>query len=633
MYSLSANAVKEAQTFKTNVLTIAQPLNGAVAQATTGQTMSTDFAAGYQFSTWNMVNLVDSALNSHYLDTPQIDSDGNKKLYFNIVYPAYEIAMKNIKLTPANFIFNPDLGEEAIAELARHAFREYLRTNTHYGEDLSNVMDALNSDYVKYGSAVAMRRENLIEHVPIKSIRISPNAKSIKEAILNGGYFIIEKRVTFEEAKQWLTPDKMKEVPYYEKTKRLYARWGRVPRKFYDEFCNGKSETDIEISEDDKKDSVIAMSITLDVGVRDNNNAPRQLLFLEEIREDEIPFDEVHYHKVDGRWLGVGAVERIIQNQVAINFAKNEQRKALLWSSKKIFTTNSKRVQKNILREAKTGQIFYIPDGNLTPIDVNFNTSDLQGWQNDWQQNAQEGSFSFEAVSGDTMPSGTPFRLGVLLSNNAMMFYKMKQEKLGLFYRQLFYNNIIPVFKRTYGGTLRLKASSGLSKQLLSTLLKVEEDYIGINRVMAGDIEGDRLSPASLRSQAFSNLKDKEAVIVKLGDLPFKKMRSGLDVELTNTEIDVTNTKESLITFWQTLVQQQSPMAQVVLNKIMQLNNIDISTFEEAFNASGLGQQQGQQPYMQAPANAQDGLNPEKAENPQLAMSNVPSMTANPITV
>lgn len=614
-YNLSQKVSKENSEFKSAIISIAQPVNSTGLSTTTGvgTTQSLDYAQGYLFSHYNMLQLIDSFMYSRFYESPQVDENGAKKLFYNIVYFAYEVAMKNIKLTPANFIFNPEQGEEITAELARHGFRDYMRNNTVFGEDLANVMDALDSDFVKYGTCVSMRVGEKIERVPLKTIRITPTAKSIRDAILFGGYFIIDRTISYLELTKY-SEYKIDDIDYFDGVKPFYTRYGTVPRKFFDAYKNKTLTAEaIELTDSEMKDQVITMACVIDVKKKGDG---RKIVYMIEIGEDDIPFDEAHYHKIDGRWLGRGAVEVIIEHQIAINFSMNEQRKALLWSAKKLFTTRSKTIQKNLMREAKNGQIFYVVDGEISQIDMTSKSQpEMANFMSTWKSGANESTFSFEAISGDTLPSGTPFRLGAMMTNNAMMFYKMKQAKLGTFYRQMFYNNLIPIFKAKYSKKLRIHANSHMSTTLMKAYLNDQHKNRMMTHFLNGEI-GDK-DPVKLMDDIKQELASHHDIYIELGDQPFKDMRSELDVELTNNELDVQNQKDSLTTLYQALSEQHDPRAEEVLQMILGFNNISLSNFGQVMQSMGLAPQDPNNPQPQ-PQQAPQAPQPSKLPIPQM---------------
>lgn len=612
-YSLGTRTQRENTDFKSAILSIAQPFqhSNMSMQTGLGTTQSLDYSQGYLFSHYNMVNLIDSLMYSRFYESPQVDENGAKKLFYNIVYFAYEVAMKNIKLTPANFIFNPEAGEEIIAELARHGLHDYMRKNTIYGQDLQNVMESLDSDFVKYGSCVSMRKNNKIERVPLKSIRITPNAKSIHDAIMFGGYFIIEKQISYLELKGD-NDYKIDDIDYFDGTKTFFVRYGSVPRAYYEAYLANTLNDDgsFEVSDEQMKDQVITMSCVIDTKKK---NVGRKVIYITEILEEDIIFDEAHYHRVDGRWLGRGAIEVIIEHQIATNFAINEQRKAMLWSAKKIFTTKSKTVQKNLMREAKNGQIFYVVDGEINQIDMSSKSQpEMTNFMQTWKQGANESTFTFEAIAGDTLPSGTPFRLGAMMTNNAMMFYKLKQEKLGTFYRQLFYNNMIPIFKKEFGGKIRIKANSHMSTVLMQVYLRDRWKHRMLQHFETGKIADT--DPKAVMEEIKNELSNHHQIFIDLGEAPFVEMRSELDIELTNNEIDVNNQKESLTTLYQSMLQSKDPRAEEVLQKILGFNNISLSNFGQVMQKMGMMQQQDPNaPQQEAPQPPQ----PSKLPIPQ----------------
>ena len=96
------------------------------------------------------------------------------------------------------------------------------------------------------------------------------------------------------------------------------------------------------------------------------------VLFKEEV--DEVPFEEAHWDKQDGRWLGIGEVEKQFENQVAVNMTENLRRKHLIWGAKKVWQTQGTAVVRNLVKQVADGQVLEvgangaISDGKISGV-------------------------------------------------------------------------------------------------------------------------------------------------------------------------------------------------------------------------------------------------------------------------
>jgi hypothetical protein len=65
-----------------------------------------------------------------------------------------------------------------------------------------------------------------------------------------------------------------------------------------------------------------------------------------------------------------------------------------------------------------------------------------------WEENSNQKSFTFEITTGESLPSGTPFRLGVMMSQAVKSYFELKRENLGFFLKDLITDFVIPSFKK-----------------------------------------------------------------------------------------------------------------------------------------------------------------------------------------
>ena len=117
--------------------------------------------------------------------------------------------------------------------------------------------------------------------------------------------------------------------------------------------------------------------------------------------------------------------------QTRANEIGNQIARGLEWASKTVFRSSDKVIAQNILTDLSNGDI--IKSNDLQQIETR-----MQGLDQliaDWNRNLQVAdqlANSFEIVTGEAMPSGTPFRMGALLNVNATKLFDFIREKLGL---------------------------------------------------------------------------------------------------------------------------------------------------------------------------------------------------------
>lgn len=158
---------------------------------------------------------------------------------------------------------------------------------------------------------------------------------------------------------------------------------------------------------------------------------------------DEMPYKEYHRGRYTGRWFRQGLYEILFDIQTRANEIGNQIARGLEWSSKTIFRSSDVKIANNILTDLKNGDIIKSTDLQQVPVKMQGLDQLIADW-NRLLEHADKLSNSYEVVMGDTMPSGTPFRLGSLLNTNARKMYDYIQQKLGLTIEDIFQEWILP---------------------------------------------------------------------------------------------------------------------------------------------------------------------------------------------
>lgn len=431
MTNLFSKLQSEIADFNDNFLTLA-----------TGETSSDDVKygksnnGGYLFNQKKMLNLIDLYDNSKF-ESGIKDSEGQRKIFLNIGTFRSDVASKFIALGVKDYVFIPDDYDSIWKTwFFQRQFRVFARENNQ-GE----LINEFEEKFPKYGTIVSKRIGNKVERVSLKNLINTQDAKTLKQAATTGGYVIEEHDYTKYELskfKDWKTAGL--QIKDNKKIK-VYERYALCEQGYIDEW-NGKITKD--------ETPVLSMGIFALIKNEDTKKYDNHCLYLQAISENDFPYEEEHWNKVDGRWLGIGEMEKQLENQIARNMSANLRRRAMMWSAKHLFQSPDEAVQKNLAQNVRDGQVMGIaPNGNITPIDMgtralaDFNADDAL-----WEQNSNQRSFTFESSTGEQPPSGTPFRLQAMLSNTVADHWARKKEKFALFLIRSYFNQIIPICKK-----------------------------------------------------------------------------------------------------------------------------------------------------------------------------------------
>lgn len=508
--------------------------------------------SGYFFSQRKVLNLIDLYYNSKF-ETGQFDSEGQRKLFLNITNFICAVAEKNTDIDVANYVFVPDdSGSQWGSWLEARQFKIWARKNK-----LGKTLNELNKDYSRIGTCVIKRVGKKLERVPVRTLRNTQDAKSLRDAMESGGYVIEEHEFTIEELKKF--PNWDVDSLDFEGRRKVYERYALVPENVVRE--GGDPDT-----------KVLAMAILMPTKstkkYQKKGEEGGHMLFIEEVK---CPYEEAHWDRQDGRWLGIGEVERQFENQIARNLTANLRRRALLWGSKKIFQSAEEGIAKNLVRDVQDGDVLHVgQNGAISQVAMESrNLAEFSSDEQVWEANSKEKSFTFEVATGDSMASGTPFRLGVLLSNAVAAYYDLKKENFGLFLIDTFFEQMIPIFiKETKDHTL--------------TFPIYQTDADGLKQAMVEYHTGQRMIESVISGKFVPDYNETKGMVTDemhkhphlFVDVPagfYKDLINHIDLNITGESQDTKEEIQTLTTVWQGMQQSGDPradkMLQIILSK------------------------------------------------------------------
>lgn len=166
---------------------------------------------------------------------------------------------------------------------------------------------------------------------------------------------------------------------------------------------------------------------------------------------DEFPYKYLAWEKINGR-LGRGIVEDGFEAQQWTNDAVIKEKEAMELGSKVIFKSTDPTIQNNILSEVENGQIIKIAQGSDLAI-ANTITNNLPEFRQliqAWDSQLEKTTSTFNAVTGETMPSGTAYRTTAILNQEATSMFDYRREEMGIFLVEIFTDWIIPYLLKKF---------------------------------------------------------------------------------------------------------------------------------------------------------------------------------------
>ncbi|MEI6529671.1 MAG: hypothetical protein WCN88_04760 [Candidatus Falkowbacteria bacterium] len=163
----------------------------------------------------------------------------------------------------------------------------------------------------------------------------------------------------------------------------------------------------------------------------------------EDIDCEELPYYDFHIGRYRGRWMRVGVVERLFKVQERANAVVNANAEATQIASLLLMRTNEPNTTGNVLEGAISGQIINSADLQQIGIDNRAFTV-LLGELDRLERQADKLCLTPEVITGDAMPSGTPFRAVAAMSNSAKSAFQYIKQTIGETVSFLLEEEILP---------------------------------------------------------------------------------------------------------------------------------------------------------------------------------------------
>lgn len=559
---------------------------------------------GYQFSQKRMLQDIDLAVNSVYRKG-KYDSQNQRKLYLNIVNFYRNVAKKNTDVDVSNFVFRPvDNSTENIWAVwfLKRQFSNWVKDN-----GFSKTINDLNDDFNTYGTCVGKRVKDDFVRIPLRYLICDQSAETLLDGVKGGIPLIQEHEFSYlqtqdfnwDVAEEYEGKRKILEVYYYAKPAEIATLQGKPTAYKKDEKA------------------VLTMCILMPEGKMDEDKRKKyaeRVLFVEQI--DTLPYEECHSEKQVGRWLGRGNVEKQLENQIARNLTVNMRRRSMLWSSKQIFQTQGDAVNKNLVKNVKDGDVMQVGlNGLISKVDLSTRAlGDFQADDQVWKENSDQQAFAFESATGESFPSGTPFRLGALLSNSVMGWFDLQKEIFGIFLRDSFFNQILPIYKKRAKDDVILIGQSEEGYNDLKQMFvefNAHKHYIDL-LLSPKMLNSDIPNLDDIKSHVHSRLIKSPYLSVEVPKEIYKNAKYIMDLDITG-ESDAPADKETLTTLYTSMAQSGDPRAGQVLNVLLASMGKNLAAIA---GQAPQAPTQTQQPVSQGGKNPMlQGLLPQNANN------------------
>jgi hypothetical protein len=439
------------------------------------------------------INKISLYRNSKFV-TGDIDFQGNKKYFYNIVKPAVMNVVKNIDIDTKNirvtstkpaFVTNAMVYNEALKQWMKEEGIGYL---------INNTIETLSV----YGSCMIKKTTDGIKLMEWDKVMIDPAINNDDNSFDIQGYYVIEEiymtatEVESMKSKGWddeavdnVLDAYMKEYKE-DRTKttlRVYEAHVYMSKGFFggdeEDFgfykmyltcnCNneysgnGKTRGTGNSSGEAYGPYAFGEMNVADIEVE-------EIMFWEE--EDEMPYKKNDYVRVNGRALGLGVVEELFDAQRRVNQIKNDTAVSMQISSKHLFQTPDETIEKNIMQDLLNGDIIKSKNG-ITPISNE--ERNIAAWNSElqtWGENARANANAFEALTGEELPSSQTLGGQQLTTMQGAKFFDFMRENLGMFFSEVLMDWVLPMFEKQLPKELSMEVEDS---DLANTL--IERDF------------------------------------------------------------------------------------------------------------------------------------------------------------
>lgn len=397
---------------------------------------------GYAFTQRKLIDLIEKYWDSKFISGDK-ERGGLYRFFNNIIKFPTRIAMKMTDFDTKDFRF---FAEEGQSHAPVYLFNKELKAWMK-DEDFGYILNRIIKNTPKYGNHLIKTIGDDTSTVRLKNIVCDPYVEFLEQSYLVVEEHYMTPKDVMDMDGKW---DK-KSIDYlmdcFEKTTESTIRVDECYIYGY------KSEFgEIEKDTEDKFVRGRVFVAGLDDYKTDNKGRVTKsghYILHKDIPPKSLPYYEFFWDDFQGTYLRTGVVLELLEEQFNANDVSHIERKGLYWTSKRIYQTKDMLVAKNIMLDVEDGDILRV-QSEITA--VNHSEKNLPAFNNVYEQidkNRREKTMTFESVSGESLPSGTPFRLGFVQSKAAGGYFDFQREDIGLLLKKFIVDIIVPAFKNS----------------------------------------------------------------------------------------------------------------------------------------------------------------------------------------
>ena len=469
------------------------------------------------FKQYDTLQRINSYLNDKYLEGDQ------DRIFWNLYTPRKVHLAKNIDTDSKDYM-PIEQGETNFMQswILKVKFRRWVKD---YG--FAFLLNDISEAVSDYGSVV-LKKEKVDGEPKLKICSLDNLAFDSSIDSIRDSAFIIERH--------FLTPYQLKEkMGEWDNVEEVLKSGERVDGS---ELASYIVYERFGLVEDEEKNVTYRHTIT---SLSDNG----QILYDEEVSKKDCPYFDLHIGRYNGRWLRIGGVERLFKLQERVNALVNQNAKTSEISSLLLLRTADPNTRGNVLSALESGEIINSADIEQIGID-NRAFGNFMSELMKIEEQADKLLGTPAIITGESMPSRTPFRGMAVMNNSAKSAFKFIQQNIGEKIANILMEHILPDIVKTWNSGEILEIAGDINDvQIYDNLLLNSKLWTA----MSDYWQKTGKLPNAQQLQALAGRlveefgKDKRKIEIPKGFFNFKY---GIDMNVTDESQDKPAMNEAL---------------------------------------------------------------------------------------
>lgn len=519
-----------------------------------------EIVPGFTFNQNDTIETIYHYYHSQY-QTGDVDSEGFKKYFYNIVRNPCNVATKAIDFDTKDIKIKAAEGSSPLKAWFYERDLKFWMKDKNFGKVLNRIFYEL----PKFGSVVLKVIDRKPLFVDLRNFVVEQSADTLDEASYIDEIHEYTPAQLRQFGKNWNYVEAV--ITEFEKSDEPFI-------KIYEHYEPVKTGWERTIVANVGTD--IIDNYTGDI-------IPYEGVVMNKAKLKKLPYREFHWEKIPGRWLGVGRVEPLFDPQLRMNEIVNQKAKASFWATLQLFQTRDSAIRRNLMTDVKNGQVLNV-ETEITKIgmeDRNLASSNQE--ETRWLANRDEVTFSYDVTRGERLPAGTPLGSAQLAAAMTSSYFDQIRENVAMDIKILLFEDILPDFEKDATQEHILLLAGEDLDELRELIIKAKQRRKRISLLKRGKLPTGQEWEIMKALVAKTSKEEK----IKLPEGSYKNLKYKIDIIITGEQEDARTKSANLIAVMQMVSADpnifQDPTKRKLIFKILEqagISPIDIAPQE-----------------------------------------------------